>query len=226
LVFVYPGDIDNNGIVDEQDILPIGLYFMENAHVRDTITFSWAPHQNLSSNHPVVLAITYADANGDGTVDEKDVIGIGVNWGNIHTNNKVSYCINPENKTLINVHREAFERLYYSLSGESEAVRSMKHLLESILDLNVPRQFSLSQNCPNPFNPKTKIQFALPEDQNVTLKVYNLLGKEVKVLIDHQPYETGIHTISLNEEDLASGVYIYRIVTEKWNTYRKMLVVK
>ncbi|MBN2103790.1 hypothetical protein JW835_07095, partial [bacterium] len=79
---VYPGDTDNNGVVNALDVLPIGLNFLSEGFARDTVSFAWGPSQ-AESWYPAIS--TFADANGDGTVDEKDVIGIGVNWGNTHS---------------------------------------------------------------------------------------------------------------------------------------------
>jgi len=73
------------------------------------------------------------------------------------------------------------------------------------------RDFSLSKNYPNPFNPSTTIEFSLPRSAFVTLKVYNLLGKEVATLID-EPRSAGIHKFNWDARGLASGVYVYRLV--------------
>ncbi|HLX12678.1 MAG TPA: T9SS type A sorting domain-containing protein, partial [Bacteroidota bacterium] len=75
---------------------------------------------------------------------------------------------------------------------------------------NIPGRFALAQNYPNPFNPTTTIRFDVPENAFVTLKVYNILGQEVKTLADEQ-YAAGSYAVSFNGSDLATGVYYYRM---------------
>ncbi len=78
----------------------------------------------------------------------------------------------------------------------------------------IPKEFSLYQNYPNPFNPTTTIQFDLPEEAFVTLKVYNILGQEVATLFDREDLEEGTHDVDFDAYSFASGVYFYRIVAE------------
>ena len=74
----------------------------------------------------------------------------------------------------------------------------------------IPTTFSLAQNFPNPFNPTTTIQFSLPQAGDVTLKIYNLLGEEVKTLVNEYK-EIGKHSVQFNANNLASGMYLYRL---------------
>ncbi|TLY31693.1 MAG: choice-of-anchor D domain-containing protein [Ignavibacteria bacterium] len=75
----------------------------------------------------------------------------------------------------------------------------------------VPREFALHQNFPNPFNPATTTQFDLPRMARVTLKIYNLLGEEAKVLLDNALYEAGSYFQRFDASDLPSGVYFCRM---------------
>ncbi|MFI5251942.1 MAG: T9SS type A sorting domain-containing protein [Bacteroidota bacterium] len=84
---------------------------------------------------------------------------------------------------------------------------------QSILD-NRPAEFKLSQNYPNPFNPTTTIDFTLPQQARVTLKVYNTLGQEVATLINNEERPAGNQAIVFNSANYASGVYYYRIRAE------------
>jgi hypothetical protein len=77
----------------------------------------------------------------------------------------------------------------------------------------VPTEFSLSQNYPNPFNPTTTIEFDIPDESIVTLKIYNLLGQEVATLLDREVVDLG-ESLEFNASSLPSGVYLYRIVAE------------
>ena len=78
----------------------------------------------------------------------------------------------------------------------------------------LPASFRLAQNYPNPFNPTTTIEFDLPQQSIVTLKVYNMLGQEVTMLLDHEDMEDGTQEAEFNASTLSSGVYFYRLVAE------------
>lgn len=97
----------------------------------------------------------------------------------------------------------------------------------------IPSSFELSQNYPNPFNPSTTIEFTLPEDAIVTLKVYNVLGQEVATLIDNELYTEGLNEVEFDAGKLSSGVYFYRLVAEtlgdspmKYSQVKKMVLMK
>ncbi|HXG37191.1 MAG TPA: T9SS type A sorting domain-containing protein [Bacteroidota bacterium] len=88
-----------------------------------------------------------------------------------------------------------------------------------------PRTFALHQNYPNPFNPQTRIRYELPEASHVTLKVYDLLGREVRTLVDE--FQTpGVYTALFSAEDLASGVYLYRLQVGAFTMTRKLLIIQ
>jgi hypothetical protein len=82
----------------------------------------------------------------------------------------------------------------------------------SIID--EPQPYKLAQNFPNPFNPTTTINFTLSQSSIVTLKVYNILGQEVATLLDHTQLEDGEQTVDFVANNLASGVYFYKIVAQ------------
>ncbi len=88
-----------------------------------------------------------------------------------------------------------------------------------------PLTYNLDQNYPNPFNPSTTIQFSIPETTHVSLKVFDSLGKEVKTLINEN-LKFGKHSVSFDGADLASGVYIYKLETPKFQQSRKMILLR
>ena len=90
---------------------------------------------------------------------------------------------------------------------------------------SIPIQFSLDQNYPNPFNPTTTIQFTLPEASTVTLKLFNILGKELVTLVDKE-MEKGVHKVLFDAKDFASGVYFYRIQAESENSDSRQAFVQ
>ena len=88
-----------------------------------------------------------------------------------------------------------------------------------------PASFSLSQNYPNPFNPTTQIEFAVPRSSNVTLKVYNSMGQEVRTLVDRE-FQVGRYRAIFNGAGLASGIYFYKMVAGDFVQSNKMMLVK
>jgi photosystem II stability/assembly factor-like uncharacterized protein len=87
------------------------------------------------------------------------------------------------------------------------------------------KNFSLEQNYPNPFNPTTSIKYALKSRQFVSLKVYNVIGKEIAVLVNDER-EAGIHTADFNAAELPAGVYFYTLNTNDFNQTKKMILLK
>ncbi len=99
-----------------------------------------------------------------------------------------------------------------------------------IPDIQVPEEFILKQNYPNPFNPSTMIEFGLKEPVFVSLKIYNVLGEEIRTLIS-DPMEAGMHHISWDGRNdlgmsVGTGVYFYRISAGKFSDVKKMILIK
>lgn len=92
-------------------------------------------------------------------------------------------------------------------------------------DNPIPSNYNLSQNYPNPFNPSTSINFDIPYQSYVTLKVYDLLGREVDKLVSEE-LNSGSYNIVWNAENLSSGVYFYSLVTENFTDTKKMVLLK
>ncbi len=93
------------------------------------------------------------------------------------------------------------------------------------LGTNVPSIYSLSQNYPNPFNPVTKINFALPKQGLVTLKVYDVIGREVRTLVNEMK-NAGSYSVDFNGSELSSGVYFYRIQANDFTEVKRMMLIK
>jgi photosystem II stability/assembly factor-like uncharacterized protein len=89
----------------------------------------------------------------------------------------------------------------------------------------VPKQFKLFQNYPNPFNPVTTIKYALPNDVKVVVRIYDILGREVKVLVN-ELQKAGYYDTKFDGSNFASGVYFYRIEAGDFVLAKKMVLVK
>ncbi|HSD63149.1 MAG TPA: T9SS type A sorting domain-containing protein [Ignavibacteriaceae bacterium] len=117
------------------------------------------------------------------------------------------------------------DTLKFSITG-SNNISAQK---EIILNFIAPKEYRLEQNYPNPFNPATKIQYQLPFNSKVTLKIYDILGEEVQTLVN-EVQDSGYKEVSFNGSNYASGIYIYRLTAQnKGNTFtsvKKMVMVK
>ncbi len=100
-----------------------------------------------------------------------------------------------------------------------------KYSKEISVSLNPAYEFSLEQNYPNPFNPTTTLNYQLPESGFVTLKVYDIIGKEIATLVNEQKNQ-GKYSVNFDASKLASGVYIYRIRVNDYVSSKKMILLK
>jgi hypothetical protein len=94
-----------------------------------------------------------------------------------------------------------------------------------IIVYNLPLEYKLGQNFPNPFNPSTKIQYALPKNSLINLSVYSSLGERV-VIIEEGLKEAGYYEVEFDGIDLPSGIYFYTILSESFTDTKKMLLLK
>ena len=94
------------------------------------------------------------------------------------------------------------------------------------IDDNItPADFVLYQNYPNPFNPFTTIKYSVPVRSHVSLKVYDVLGREVAALVN-ETKEKGIHSVNFIADNISSGVYFYKLTAGKSAVSKKLLVLK
>ena len=122
-------------------------------------------------------------------------------------------------KTLKKEDREKIQIEDILFSRKAEGKEDVK------TDSKVPGVYSLSQNYPNPFNPVTKINFALPKQGFVTLKIYDVTGREVKTLVN-EVKQAGNYTVDFNGSYLASGVYFYKIQSGDFVSVKRMVLIK
>lgn len=121
----------------------------------------------------------------------------------------------------------------YFVKGSNDYMTKLNQLIKrnfgvdeenAIKDL-LPEEFTLMQNYPNPFNPVTKIEYSISKDTRVELKVFDVLGREVKTLVDNfQPF--GKYSVAFDATDLSSGVYFYKLVAQGFVKSRKAVVIK
>ncbi|MCH7965624.1 MAG: T9SS type A sorting domain-containing protein [Bacteroidetes bacterium] len=120
--------------------------------------------------------------------------------------------------------------MYYSFGNYKLVPRNDDDFVGFTTDVTeteeIPTEYSLSQNYPNPFNPSTTIQYSLPEAGDVTLRVYNLLGQEVKTVFNNVSQSAGTHKVVLNISELPSGIYFYSFRVNDFVQVKKMILMK
>ncbi len=119
--------------------------------------------------------------------------------------------------------------MYYSYSNYKLVPRKDDDFVDystAVKEENTsPKTFSIEQNYPNPFNPSTKIVYSIPRASNVTLKVFNVLGQQVKTLVN-QTQGQGTYTVTFNAPSLPSGIYFYSIEAGDYTQVKKMILLK
>ena len=141
---------------------------------------------------------------------------IGFVNGNGNSNSPKSYSFEDKNVTA---GKYSYRLKQIDNDGQFEYSKTIE------VDLGAPKKFELSQNYPNPFNPNTTIRFSLPEAGNVKLTLFNILGQEIKTLVNEFK-ESGVHTINFDASGLNSGMYIYELESGSFVQTRKMTLVK
>ena len=89
----------------------------------------------------------------------------------------------------------------------------------------MPQRFGLSQNYPNPFNPSTRIDYRVAKEGLVTIKVFDILGREVATLLNEER-QPGRYQIHFDGTKLASGIYVYKMSSNGFSETRKMMLMK
>ena len=119
----------------------------------------------------------------------------------------------------------------YRNAGTNDPMIRATVLMPSLVGISqisteVPDVYSLSQNYPNPFNPSTTINFSIPKSSDVSLRVYDVLGKEIATLVDEFK-NAGSYSVDFNATSgLTSGVYFYTITTGNFTDTKKLMLIK
>ncbi|MCC6866122.1 MAG: zinc-dependent metalloprotease [Ignavibacteria bacterium] len=201
--------------------------------------FSWSvevlAHEtghNFGSSHTQACVWPSLPGGGIGAIDSCVNAEQGTCFSQTQPNPNgtiMSYCHIPQGGAI------NFTLGFGPLPGDTIRLRYSQALcIDNPLNSSeAPTAYSLLQNYPNPFNPATNIKFALPEAGNVTLRVFDVTGREVAELVNNNYYPIGIFSVSFdaNSLNLASGVYIYKIDVTKENRsvfseIKKMVLVK
>jgi Peptidase family M28/Secretion system C-terminal sorting domain len=132
---------------------------------------------------------------------------------------EINYYSFTDNPQLSGVNK-----LYYRLKQvDFDGTFSYSHVVNVTYD--VPAEFVLSQNYPNPFNPSTKLNYFVPKESFVSIKVYDFLGREVTTLVN-ETKSTGSYEMTFDASDLPSGTYFYTLIAENYSSTKKMILLK
>lgn len=192
---------------DEGSPLPVELSSFTASSIKEGILLEW---QTATEINNYGFEIQRAAANNN-----FETIGFVAGNGNSNSIKSYSFIDNYSSN----------EKLSYRLKQIDNDGKFVYSDVVEITNTQLPTNFELYQNYPNPFNPNTTIKFDLPEKQFVTLKVYDILGKEITTLVN-ETLNAGTYQKEWNPNSLSSGVYIYRLQTDNFTQVRKMNFMK
>jgi len=175
------------------------------------------------------------------SLNNRDVYSLAINGDNIfagtysgfgvYVSNNNGNSWTQRNEGLINANVRGLSILnnYIFAGAVSNGVyrRPLNELITGIpaISNEVPNKFSLSQNYPNPFNPTTKISFDIPKQGFVSLKVFDVLGREMETLVNQQ-MNAGTYSMDFNGSKIVSGVYFYRLQSSEFTDVKKLVLIK
>ncbi len=175
------------------------------------------------------------------SLDNKNVLSLAISGSNIFagtlnegvyhsTNNGANWIQINQGFTTIPTVTALVISKYYLIAG-TEGKSAWQRDLEDFgigiqnISTEIPSKYSLSQNYPNPFNPSTVIRFSLPAVSFASLKIYDMLGKEVATLVNEK-LAAGTYSVDWNASEFTSGVYFYKLITDKYTETKRMILMK
>ncbi|MBE2255109.1 MAG: T9SS type A sorting domain-containing protein [Ignavibacteria bacterium] len=212
-------DSGNNGSIDDSITilnefeLPVELISFTSTVLKRDVTLKWTTSSEINNAGFEIERKFDTDENW---------IRTGAIQGSGNTNELKSYSFIDRG---LNTGKYKYRLKQIDYNGNFEYYE-----LTNEVNIGVPEKFDLSQNYPNPFNPVTKINYDLPFDSKVQMKIYDIAGREVFTLVNEQQV-AGYYTTQFNASSLASGVYFYRIISKGLNGVeniqtKKMMLVK
>jgi hypothetical protein len=222
---VYPGDTNMDGKVDEDDIYSVVNNW--DAEIRSR-TLTDIDGNIISSNYDWIAqsypinevseCVVYADANGDGKINIKDITTIYKNLGSFHGFSTDTNCSSLPRESDLDIYYSIFQSLPY---GELKIALSERFGFELL-----PQSFSVYPSYPNPFNPVSTIQYDVPVSGNITIKIINLYGQSMTEF-RKASVEPGYYSYTWNGSDYSSGIYFCNIFFNKTLiNSQKMILLK
>ncbi|MBS1551449.1 MAG: T9SS type A sorting domain-containing protein [Bacteroidetes bacterium] len=216
-------DAGESGIINPNFHLAASRYF---GIYNGTLPVELSSFNSTVTNNNVNLKWTTAsEQNNSGfDIERRSVEGntqwtkIGFEAGSGNSSETKSYSFNDNS---LNTGKYSYRLKQIDFNGNFEYFE-----LQNDVIIGVPSRFELSQNYPNPFNPSTKINFSLPFDSKVTLKIYDISGKLVSTLINNEFKTADYYTVNFNGVNLSSGTYFYSLQSGDNIDTKKMVLIK
>lgn len=249
-LYFSPSDGTTSKIINEVNRSAYSVYFAQYAFTRydiasainqrylagvndirgiiDQVNTSGSQWSYLSTFSEMLAATTPTQHHKYGIIDASyplsnpTVITGSHNWSSAAENDNDENTLIIDDKYIANQFLQEFKKRYNEAGGTGTFVIPVTGVEDhSISEI----KFQLFQNFPNPFNPVTTIRFEVPKTQHIRLAIYDILGREVKVLFDDLA-QAGVMAIDFNSENLASGMYIYQLKTDVLSVSKKMILLK
>jgi hypothetical protein len=202
-------------IFGDSDALPVELTSFTASLVEDEVQLNWQTATEVNNyGFQVQRNTPLSSPIEGGTEGGWEDIGFVNGNGNSNSPKSYSYTDTPTGGTSFKYRLKQID-----FNGAYEYSDEVEVTLDAITE------YSLEQNYPNPFNPTTTISYQIPVAGNVTLKIYDVLGKEVITLVN-ETQASGVYNVEFNASQLASGVYIYRLSCNDFIQMKKLLLMK
>ncbi|MFZ1289661.1 MAG: YCF48-related protein [Melioribacteraceae bacterium] len=196
----------NNGIV-------VGIYGMILKTTNGGL--SWNEQQSGTYNH--LFKVKFDNENNGMVIGEFGTI--------LKTSDGGKTWIREESGTSVNLNDVSIKDSIAMTVGDFGTILKKSGQITTLDCTKIPHEYFLSQNFPNPFNPGTTIEYSVPQKSQVTLKVYDLLGREITTLINEEK-SVGNYSVKFDGSNLTSGIYFYKIISGNYSSIKKMIVLK
>ncbi|MDP2303735.1 MAG: T9SS type A sorting domain-containing protein [Ignavibacteria bacterium] len=199
-------------IFDSSSIVPVELTSFSAKSEGNNISLNWTTSSELNNYGFEIERANISNTNQTGFIWKN----IGFVKGNGTSNIIRDYKFTDYN--LLNGYY-LYRLKQIDFSGNSNYSKTVE------VDIMNPASYLLEQNYPNPFNPTTTISFQIPSEEFVTVKVYDVLGKEIKTILN-EIKKAGVYEIPFNGSELSSGLYVYRITAGNFISEKKMILLR
>jgi cyclomaltodextrinase / maltogenic alpha-amylase / neopullulanase len=229
----------NNVSIEQSDAYGLFPYYERLAKLRTSLPAMYSKNFSELSVNPNSYVYAYRRWEGNQNVicvmnmgDTKQTAQISIPVDQMNLDSSKTYYLtdilsgevfsgSEKSLSTVNIPVDSYTTRMFLFADTIMTVTGIK----SIAQTNVPAQFKLSQNYPNPFNPTTNITYVIPKSGMVTLKVYDILGRQVAFLVNEQQ-NAGMHSVSFDASRFASGVYLYRLSYDGNSLIKKMELIK
>ncbi|HCA43621.1 MAG TPA: hypothetical protein DEP28_10260 [Bacteroidetes bacterium] len=196
-------------ITDEASALPVNLVSFTSSVLKNKVKLEWVTNYEINNSGFQIERLK------SGNSENWKVAGFVEGNGNSNVINKYSFTDNVQQTGIYKYRLKQTD-----FNGNFEY-----HYLTNEINLSNPVSYELMQNYPNPFNPNTKIDFQISQTEKVELRIFDITGKEVAVLVN-EILADGFYSVTFSGEKFSSGVYFYKLKAGEFTGIKKMILVK